>query len=103
MYYRIFNTRFFKIATWVLGGISVAWAISINMVSIFQCTPIEKAWYPLTPGTCIDLKASFIANGVPNFATDCAILALPGPRVWQLHASKQHRISVIVVFALGTL
>ncbi|KAJ5951566.1 uncharacterized protein N7479_009979 [Penicillium vulpinum] len=102
MYCRIFPTREIRIASMILGGISLAWAIAIILVSIFQCTPIARAWDTRIPGTCIDLKASFIGNAVPNIVTDILILSLPVRVVWGLHASLTHRLSVIGIFLLGS-
>lgn len=103
MYTRIFPTRGFRVAALVLGLVSVSWAIAIICVSIFQCTPIEKTWDPTVPGTCINLKGSFIGNAIPNILTDIAILSLPIKMVWGLHASLIHRLSVTFVFLLGSL
>ncbi|CAG8885681.1 unnamed protein product [Penicillium egyptiacum] len=103
MYCRIFPTREIRIASMILGGISVAWCIAIILVSIFQCTPIARAWDTRIPGTCINLKASFIGNAVPNIVTDILILSLPVRVVWRLHASLTHRLSVIGIFLLGSL
>lgn len=103
MYSRIFPTREFRIAAYILGIIVVSWVIAINFVSVFQCVPIEKTWNPTMLGHCIDLKVSFIGNAVPNILTDIAILSLPTRVVWKLHATLTHRLSVIVVFLLGSL
>lgn len=102
MYTRIFPTRGFRIAALVLGSVSVSWVIAIICVSVFQCTPIEKIWDPNVPGTCINLKGSFIGNAIPNILTDVAILSLPVKIVWGLHASVVHRLSVSFVFLLGS-
>ncbi|KAF3396161.1 hypothetical protein F1880_007287 [Penicillium rolfsii] len=102
MYARIFPTRGFRIAAMILGSIVVGWVIAIIFVSVFQCTPIAKAWNPTLPGTCINLKGSFIGNAVPNILTDIAILALPVHVVWGLHATVTHRLSVIAIFLLGS-
>ena len=64
MYMRIFPLRNFKIASYIVGSITIAWAIAIILFSIFQCQPIRKAWLgPAIPGRCGNLKASFIGNG----------------------------------------
>ncbi|KAJ5359799.1 hypothetical protein N7517_008990 [Penicillium concentricum] len=102
MYCRIFPTKEIRTASMILGGISLAWAVAIIFVSIFQCTPIARAWDTRIPGTCIDLKASFIGNAVPNVVTDILILSLPVRVVWGLHASLTHRLSVIGIFLLGS-
>lgn len=103
MYARIFPTKGFRLASIILGVISISWAISIIFVSVFQCTPVPRAWNPTVPGTCINLKGSFIGNAVPNIVTDIAILSLPVRAVWGLHANLVHRLSVIGMFLLGSL
>ncbi|OJJ96610.1 hypothetical protein ASPACDRAFT_46780 [Aspergillus aculeatus ATCC 16872] len=90
---RIFPTRNFRLAAIILGGIAVGWVLAIICVSVFQCDPIAKAWNPNLPGSCINLKGSFIGNAVPNIVTDVAILSLPVHVVWGLHASLTHRLS----------
>ncbi|CRL20045.1 unnamed protein product [Penicillium camemberti] len=102
MYCRIFPTREIRISSIILGGISIAWGMAIILVSVFQCTPIARAWDTRIPGTCINLKASFIGNAVPNIITDILILSLPVRVVWGLHASITHRLSVIGIFLLGS-
>jgi hypothetical protein len=77
MYSRIFLTKFFTISYYILGAITIGWVIAINGVSIWQCTPVKKAWFPMIDGHCTDLKASFIGNAIPNILTDVAILCLP--------------------------
>lgn len=104
MYARIFPTKGFRIASGILGGLTIAWWLSICLVCIFQCNPIRKAWQPwLEFGKCIDLKASFIGNAVPNIATDAAIICLPIYQVWKLQINRVQKISLMGVFLLGTL
>lgn len=104
MYLRIFPSREFKIGAYVIGFIVIGWAIAIVLVCIFQCNPIEMAWQPwLTTGTCINLKGSFIGNGVPNILTDVAILAMPVKQVWHLHATMAQKVSLLCTFGLGSL
>lgn len=103
MYLRIFPVRSIKIGAYVLAALSISWCISIIMVSIFQCTPIERTWNPAIPGHCINLKASFIGNAIPNILTDVAILALPMQQVWGLHTSTMQKTQISFVFLLGSL
>ncbi|OHW93605.1 integral membrane protein [Colletotrichum incanum] len=101
MYCRIFPSRNFKIAAMTLGGLTIAWWIAIVFVCIFQCTPVAKAYMPFIDGTCIDLKASFIGNAIPNILTDVAILCLPIGQVWKLQATLAQRLSLCFMFLLG--
>ncbi|KAJ5159300.1 uncharacterized protein N7500_008951 [Penicillium coprophilum] len=104
MYCRIFPTKEIRTASMILGGISLAWVIAIIFVSIFQCTPIARAWDTRIPGTCIDLKGSFIGNAVPNVVTDIIILSLPVRVVWGLHASLTHRLVIFTsIYRFTTL
>ncbi|PLB47349.1 hypothetical protein P170DRAFT_413233 [Aspergillus steynii IBT 23096] len=102
MYRRIFIDRVTRVATLILAAVTISWVISINFVSIFQCTPVAKTWNPTLPGHCINLKGSFIGNAVPNIMTDIANLSLPARQVWKLHASLTHRLAVIGIFLLGS-
>lgn len=103
MYARIFPLKGFRIGAYILGFITVGWVIAINCVSIFQCHPIKKAWFPTMPGECIDLKGSFIGNAVPNILTDVAILCMPVAQVWKLQVTTAQRASLIFMFLLGGL
>lgn len=103
LYFRIFPTREFKIATYALSGVIILWCIALNCVAIFQCNPIKKSWLPTTPGTCIDLKAAFIGNAIPNIITDVLILMLPVRQIWKLQMHSAQRLSLIAMFLLGGL
>lgn len=103
MYRRAFDIRSLRLQGYVLGGIVIAWAISIILVCIFQCQPIAKAWNPMLDGQCINLKGSFIGNAVPNILTDILILALPIRYVWKMVPDKTMRLQLSVVFLLGSL
>ncbi|PWY73108.1 hypothetical protein BO94DRAFT_538994 [Aspergillus sclerotioniger CBS 115572] len=101
MYHRIFIDRATRIGAYILGFITISWAISIIFACIFQCTPVARAWDKSIPGHCINLKGSFIGNAVPNIVTDIAILTLPVSRVWRIQASLSERLSIISIFLLG--
>ncbi|KAL2064279.1 hypothetical protein VTL71DRAFT_4773 [Oculimacula yallundae] len=102
MYIRIFPVRQIKIGAIVLGALSISWWIAIILVSIIQCIPMEAIWNPTIKGHCINLKASFIGNAIPNILTDIAILALPMQQVWALQTSVTQKIQISFVFLLGS-
>ncbi|PVI02634.1 hypothetical protein DM02DRAFT_508472, partial [Periconia macrospinosa] len=102
MYRRLFPSREFKICLAIIAAIVIGWWIAILAVCIFQCNPISKAWLPWIEGTCINLKASFIGNAIPNILTDVAILCMPLRPVWKLHATITQRLSICFIFMLGS-
>lgn len=103
MYFRIFPTRSFRIGGGIIAATVVAWWIAIWAVCIWQCDPIKRAWLPWIDGTCINLKASFIGNAIPNIISDIAILAMPVGQVWKLHLPTAQKLSLCFMFLLGSL
>ncbi|KAH7119260.1 hypothetical protein EDB81DRAFT_701171 [Dactylonectria macrodidyma] len=103
MYLRIFGfaSREFKIAAIIIASTNIAWWISIFAVCIFQCNPIRKAWLPWVEGTCINLKASFIGNAIPNILTDVVMLCMPLRQVWKMRLPLAQKLSVCFTFLLG--
>lgn len=102
-YRRIFVTRSFQIASMVLIMCCVAWFIAIFLLDIFQCSPVQRQWDRMLPGTCVNDRLSFVTNGIFNIIIDFATLLLPMPVIWKLHRSWQDRIALMGIFALGGL
>lgn len=71
------------------------------LVSLFQCTPVRKAWNPKIQGHCIDIRKVFISTAVINVFSDFAILLLPLYSIWQLQMPVKRKFGVSVVFSLG--
>lgn len=69
MYCRIFTFERIRRQVLALGFMAVGWSVSIVFAAIFQCSPVEKAWKPTLPGTCVRLKPAFIVAGVLNILT----------------------------------
>ena len=95
--------RVFRYTVYGLCAFTIAWAIMVIFVIIFQCNPVSKAWNPLTPGTCINSWLFFVIGSSMNCGTDIAILILPLPSVLRLQLSKWQKISLVGVFLLGSL
>jgi hypothetical protein len=102
MYYRIFPVRSVKIGALILGGISMCWNLALIGLAEGQCTPFKKNWQPWIEGTCINLHATFLAISVPSILTDIAILALSLPHVWKLQINTAQKVSLSIVFLLGS-
>ncbi|GLA34173.1 hypothetical protein AnigIFM63309_005593 [Aspergillus niger] len=105
MYHRIFHIhRPTRIAVYILGVITIIRAISLIFASIFQCTPVARAWDKFHyPGRCINLKDTFIANDVVNAITDVVILGLLIGRVWKVQAGWGVRMGAVGMVSLGGL
>ncbi|ETN44725.1 uncharacterized protein HMPREF1541_10395 [Cyphellophora europaea CBS 101466] len=86
----------------ILGILTVIWIILFIGLSVFQCIPLQRAWNPMIPGKCLNIKALFIGNAVPNILTDAVMVVLPIPPVLKLRLPLSQRIAVIGIFMLGS-
>ncbi|KAI1269309.1 hypothetical protein F5Y18DRAFT_374199 [Xylariaceae sp. FL1019] len=102
-YARVFSTadRVFRIHLWIIGSLVSSWLISAYITTVFQCTPVEKAWNPTIPGTCIDSFSWYVATAVLSVVVDLYILLLPVPKIWALNTSLKRRIWLLGAFFLA--
>ena len=75
--------------------------MTANKAGIFQCHPVQRAWNLTVPGTCLNLRAVFIGNAVPNIVTDAIILCMPLYHVWKLHVRAAQKVALTGIFLLG--
>lgn len=101
MYSRIFPTPFVQRGCYILGAMTLAWAIAVALVVFLQCQPIQKIWLPDTPGHCIDNNKFFIGNAVPNMATDLGIMLLPAYEISRLQMNRVQKFTLACIFLLG--
>ncbi|CAI7567330.1 unnamed protein product [Penicillium discolor] len=102
LYLRIFIQRWFRITCYVLLVIITSYMVGAFFASVFQCTPVARAWNRAIPGSCIDITINWYANAGFSIATDIIILTLP---MYPLYKSKiilKRKIALMIVFALGT-
>ena len=94
----------FRYATYTVMSLVLAFGIGLILEALLTCRPFAKSWDPVLHGTCASFKASFLADGIINILIDLAIVLLPMRMVWRLqHVSKQRKIALTAVFALGIL
>ena len=77
--------------------------VATFFASIFQCTPVVRAWNKTIPGSCIDITDNWYANAGFSIATDIIILALPMYPVYNPRILLGRKIALMCVFALGSL
>jgi hypothetical protein len=103
LYLRIFVQKWFRITCYVLLGIVLAYMVATFASSVWQCTPIPRAWDKSIPGTCISITGNWYANAGFSIATDIIILVLPMQPIYQSKLPVKQKVALIVVFALGIL
>lgn len=76
------------------------------IIAIFQCRPISHYWdkWDLEhDGKCINVNALAWSNAIISIALDVWMLALPLYEVFRLQLSWRKKISVAIMFLVGTL
>ncbi|KAL1873469.1 hypothetical protein VTK73DRAFT_917 [Phialemonium thermophilum] len=102
LYTRIFgNVRRFKWACWFLTACVAMYAIASVTATIFQCSPIDRAFNKAIPGTCIDNGKFWWANAGFSVSTDFIILFIPMPLIYKLKIPRVQKAALMIVFTLG--
>ncbi|KAI1323163.1 hypothetical protein F5Y16DRAFT_384598 [Xylariaceae sp. FL0255] len=84
-----------------LNAANMASLVAVFMATVFQCTPIAKAWEFDLKGTCISRKVLFTTSSSFTIATDLIMLALPLRIFIDLKIPRRTKIALMVVFLLG--
>lgn len=104
LYVRIFGgITYLRRMAWALGIFTICWALMVIFVVGFQCIPLDALWNPMIKGKCINFAAFSIAGSVPDVLVDFIMLVLPMAAVWKLQKALAERLSLIAIFALGSL
>ena len=102
LYLRVFQP--IRATWWALQGIvwaNLVFYLCMMFLQAFQCRPINKVWYPLWPGRCIDQTSLQISSASINIVSDFAVLALPIVSVWDLKVGKGKKYGLFAVFGFG--
>ncbi|KAI4116276.1 MAG: hypothetical protein LQ338_007743 [Usnochroma carphineum] len=74
-----------------------------TFILIFQCSPVQKSWYPLTKGECLPNDATFYGLAAVTIVFDVIIFLLPIPLLLKLNINLKKKIALVCVFLLGLL
>lgn len=92
IYMRIFTTRPYRIAVYVLASIIIANMLTAIFMAFSVCQPFAYSWDKTIPGgRCVDLNKVSVWIPFPNILTDAAMLVLPLPLVWRLHITRNQK------------
>lgn len=101
MHWRLFPTHTTKIAYRVLGGLTLAWWLTLVLLTSFKCQPLGKTFDPYIEGWCINTEPFYLVFPLTNIVTDIFILALAIWKVSRLHLPRLKRAGLAGVFLLG--
>ena len=95
---RLNSTRY-RINVYIALSLITAWILFAILSTIFECTPIRKAWLPLTPGSCLNGYQWYLGSAISSVIIDFYIMLLPLPVLWTLHTGRSRKM-VLTGFCL---
>ncbi|KAG5290871.1 CFEM domain-containing protein [Histoplasma capsulatum G186AR] len=104
-YLRIFPKKSFRIAIYIVMGITLAYGIVFILVSVFQCSPIKTAWLRwdgTAPGHCNNINLQGWTSAAINIVLDFVTLALPLRELSQMDLWRKKKIHICIMFSVGS-
>jgi hypothetical protein len=106
-YLRIFPKRNFRIAVYVMMGLTFAYGIAFIFGFVFQCKPVSMAWENWDKShrnaTCHKVNLFGWLSGAINIILDIITIALPLRELSKLVLSRKKKIHIILMFSVGFL
>lgn len=104
LYHRLFSvSEGFVVWIYTVGGIQVAWCITVVCVRLFLCTPIAATLNPFIKGRCLNSQILLAAGDSVNSAIDFVMVGMAIYMVIKLRVSRAAKMKMSVLFALGGL
>ncbi|KAI4169093.1 MAG: hypothetical protein LQ343_005956 [Gyalolechia ehrenbergii] len=100
-YYRIFAILQFRRVLYLIAAVVTCYIIPVNLLCIFQCTPVHSFWDVEVPRHCVNIDRLFIASGSLNVVLDFIIFALPMPLLWRLGTSFNQKLILTAIFTVA--
>ncbi|MCJ1230933.1 hypothetical protein MMC12_007607, partial [Toensbergia leucococca] len=103
LYVTIFSKlRLFRIATFTVMGMSIAYAVVVVLETLLVCSPIAfNRDRIVRGGTCSTQIKAYEAVGILNLLIDIAIIILPMPCLWKMQLPVSKRLGLTAVFGIG--
>ncbi|KAF1842706.1 uncharacterized protein K460DRAFT_314232 [Cucurbitaria berberidis CBS 394.84] len=102
---RIFPKRLTRRLLWGTVILNVLCGAAFVLAAIFQCQPISfywTSWDRERPGKCININGLAWSNAIISIVLDIWILVLPLYEIFHLQLSWRKKISVALMFGVGT-
>lgn len=106
-YHRLFPVPRFTYLLYFCTFLALGWFVGVMVFNLIQCHPYSYFWEQYgdtgAQGSCLDVEAYFMGNGIAEAITDFIILCAPFHEVWKLHMPTPQKLAVIGIFGLGAL
>jgi hypothetical protein len=106
LYLRIFRSKGFHYFAYALIATNVAYLVAFEVVSIFQCWPIQgawRAWDGTFEAKCRNVNLQGWMSATFSIILDCFTLILPLPELYKLDMSMKKKVQIMLMFSVGVL
>lgn len=103
---RIFQSRSFRYCAYTLIGLNTAIGITWAFVDSLRCVPPHlgwEGWMNEEPGHCINFIDAVLVNCLVNIVVDAALIVMPVYEVSKLQLPLQKKITVGLMFVMGSV
>jgi hypothetical protein len=73
------------------------------LLPAFECLPVRSAWDRSVPGKCLNLSAVIYSGASTSIILDFVIIALPIPELKTLNLTLKKKITLGLMFSVGSL
>ncbi|CZT44361.1 related to integral membrane protein [Rhynchosporium secalis] len=102
LYRRVFPVDETIIHSHIVGALVLAWWLVGSGLTIVSCLPVERLWIgPSAGGYCFNFNIYWMSMGAVEIMIDTLLLILPVRMVLGLQLSRQQKVLVVGIFALG--
>ncbi|KEY69900.1 hypothetical protein S7711_09002 [Stachybotrys chartarum IBT 7711] len=91
----------YRLIVWITLGLVFAGHLGCSLSLLFACTPVERSWNPLMPGTCLPPGPSFTAYAIVTIISDLAVTLIPIPVLVKLNVPTSKKLGLLAIFTLG--
>ena len=104
LFHRIFGSLpHFTAFLWCFAFVIFANNIAEIFLSVFQCTPVHKAWDTEVKGSCVPVHLAAVIPAAINVVTDVITVLIPVPIVWNLQMERNRKLQLVGIFLLSGL
>lgn len=100
----IFPMRWFRITSFLIGSIVVAYCIAGVLLTVLTCQPVQYQWNKTIPGGhCMNFQKILLNSAGGNLVLDAIFVFLPIPLIWRLKMLPMRTLLIASVVCLGAL
>lgn len=104
LYLRVFATSIVnKYTLYGIIAFNVILTISVECVSIFQCSPVAGVWNPSIRSICINTVPAFYTSAVGNMIIDFFLISFAVPQILALQMAPREKGALLITVGLGAI